>query len=472
MENIYRLYEDGNYMATMDTVLLYLRHEDSEDPDSVDYGDRVQVRQILGNIHFSYGNYLKANEYYLGAVRLPHRAGPDTLIQIYSNLAVTYCCLGDSSEARRWTDSVRLIKGAPAQVQHFNDLGVRAFYEKTFGSREKALRLNREAADYVLSSGMDSVWLVSPVSEIIELYEHTDSVEQALEVLEKYEEKLGSYNKPAVSIVFEKVYAGIYHKRGDEKRALRHQERYLQLKDSLLNLERLLLMGEKYDSEVKDASERKIEKMQITISAQKATLGIIIICVVIGLLLWLFLSMRKRQRLMSRALYRHTRKIEELEQTVEETVTPAEVCRKEEDRSEEERNARLLREIGRVMRENRDSLDPDFNVAKLAKLAGSNSKYVSACINEHYGMNFRSFVNQYRIREACRRIEDRENWGNITIRGIAESVGFRSTSNFVVNFRHQTGLSPSEYRRRALEGGAPGEKSQRGDDDTADTPEE
>jgi AraC-like DNA-binding protein len=58
-------------------------------------------------------------------------------------------------------------------------------------------------------------------------------------------------------------------------------------------------------------------------------------------------------------------------------------------------------------------------------------------------------LNEYRIKEACRRLNDTEHYGNITINGIASSVGFKTRTNFIAYFKRFTGLTPSEYLKIA-----------------------
>lgn len=49
--------------------------------------------------------------------------------------------------------------------------------------------------------------------------------------------------------------------------------------------------------------------------------------------------------------------------------------------------------------------------------------------------------------EAMRRFDDAERYGNYSIEGVAESVGFRSRSTFSTWFKRFTGLGAAEYRR-------------------------
>lgn len=90
-----------------------------------------------------------------------------------------------------------------------------------------------------------------------------------------------------------------------------------------------------------------------------------------------------------------------------------------------------------------------FSIATLADMTGSKSKYVSQVVNETFGCNFNVLLNRYRINEACRRLNDFENYGQFTIAAIAEGVGFRSVSGFRSAFVSNTGLTPSEYQHLA-----------------------
>ena len=110
-----------------------------------------------------------------------------------------------------------------------------------------------------------------------------------------------------------------------------------------------------------------------------------------------------------------------------------------------EQQNELLAAILQVM-ENTDAYcDPEFGIEKLATMTNSNSRYVSQVINEVYGMNFRALVNDFRIKKAMIRMSDTENYGNLTIRAIAESVGYKSQANFINVFTKITGLKPSTY---------------------------
>lgn len=93
---------------------------------------------------------------------------------------------------------------------------------------------------------------------------------------------------------------------------------------------------------------------------------------------------------------------------------------------------------------------PDFSIQMLAEAIGERQRSVSQAINEQFGDNFHALVGEYRIREACRRINDQEHYGRLSLTAIGESVGIRSRSQFTAVFKRVVGMTPSEYQRQAL----------------------
>ncbi len=111
----------------------------------------------------------------------------------------------------------------------------------------------------------------------------------------------------------------------------------------------------------------------------------------------------------------------------------------------------LLHRVIIVMETSPEVYSEDFTLDRLARLADGKRNAVSQVINDRYKTNFNGMLNEYRIKEACRRMNDHENYGNYTIEAIAQSVGFKSRSNFGAVFKRITGLTPSVYKQMAEE---------------------
>ena len=115
----------------------------------------------------------------------------------------------------------------------------------------------------------------------------------------------------------------------------------------------------------------------------------------------------------------------------------------------DERKAILLKDIIEVMDKTEVISDPEFNLAQLAKMVNSNTKYVSAVINETYNKNFKTFLAEFRIRYASRLLTDGEHYGHLTLAAIGAAVGYTSQNNFTLAFKKVIGVTPSVYKRLA-----------------------
>lgn len=104
----------------------------------------------------------------------------------------------------------------------------------------------------------------------------------------------------------------------------------------------------------------------------------------------------------------------------------------------------LAKAILNIMSKRDVFCNPDFSLTALAEMVNSNSSYVSYIINSSLGGNFRTFINDYRIKEACKLLSDPSNQ-KYSIETIATMVGFKSKSTFNPIFKEITGVTPSLY---------------------------
>lgn len=89
----------------------------------------------------------------------------------------------------------------------------------------------------------------------------------------------------------------------------------------------------------------------------------------------------------------------------------------------------------------------DIQLKQIAKKIGLHEKYLSSTLHSLTGMNFREFLASYRIDYAkCLLRKDISN--QFTIFEIAMQCGFSSINTFNRAFLHQTGLTPSKYKKQ------------------------
>ena len=86
----------------------------------------------------------------------------------------------------------------------------------------------------------------------------------------------------------------------------------------------------------------------------------------------------------------------------------------------------------------------DLTLRDLAIRLKYSLPYVSKRFKEDTGVNFVRYLQNYRVAEACRLLVSSDK----TITEITEMVGYHDVKFFSGLIKRETGLSPSEYRRR------------------------
>ncbi len=102
--------------------------------------------------------------------------------------------------------------------------------------------------------------------------------------------------------------------------------------------------------------------------------------------------------------------------------------------------SRILLEF---MTENQPFLNPDFQMKDLAKAVDIPVHHCSYVINHLIGVNFRDWLNSYRIQYFIR--EYPALAGKMTVEAVARQSGFRSVATFYNAFKKETGQMPKAY---------------------------
>lgn len=231
-------------------------------------------------------------------------------------------------------------------------------------------------------------------------------------------------------------------------KAFEHYKDYSKLKDSILDvasfgdisqLQRLYEVS-KTNQQIKQLSlEQQIKER--TIRYHKIIWIItscLLILVSIGLL---FISLQKRNLSSAyKVLFEKNLKIIELQSNSLENHFE----KYKDSALKDEMQDELLDKILTLMENTSIICDTEFSLDRLAALVQSNQTYVSQVINMALKKNFRSFLNDYRIREA-QRLFSTLDLSKYTISSIAYRVGYKSPTTFRNIFKELTGVTPNFY---------------------------
>ncbi|WP_212002522.1 helix-turn-helix domain-containing protein [Chitinophaga sp. HK235] len=106
----------------------------------------------------------------------------------------------------------------------------------------------------------------------------------------------------------------------------------------------------------------------------------------------------------------------------------------------------IARDIKRWMEGKDLYKDPELTLDKLAATMEISRHHLSETLNQYLGQSFYQFINEYRIREVVRLIDEhRENKVTPNILSLAFEAGFHSKSSFNQYFKKVTGSTPSAY---------------------------
>ncbi|MBX7059923.1 MAG: AraC family transcriptional regulator [Leptospirales bacterium] len=103
----------------------------------------------------------------------------------------------------------------------------------------------------------------------------------------------------------------------------------------------------------------------------------------------------------------------------------------------------VLGDLQRLMRDEKLYADEDLSLARLGAELGLSAHQLSELLNRIAGRSFHDYVNDFRVAEAKRLLQNEEQRSALSI---ALAVGFDSKSTFYRAFRQRAGMSPGDFR--------------------------
>lgn len=233
------------------------------------------------------------------------------------------------------------------------------------------------------------------------------------------------------------------------EKALDYQTKFLALHDSLFNTNAYFGQLDKHRSFEKQQKALEVAEMKASIASQRLVTGLsIAVALMLGCALMFVWWRWKMLKERNATLYERNVELARAEAllSAQPAPQPAEPTPQTAESSDGSDEA-LLEKIREVMSDATVYCDPDFSLAALAEMVGSNTTYVSRAINQLTGKNFRTFINEYRIRRARLLMIDDKKYASMTLRAIAEDVGIKSPANFIAAFKKVTGMTPSAFMK-------------------------
>lgn len=435
----------------------------------------------IANIYSKLEDYYQAYEYYKKALHFANDSDSIKL-KILTNITVTCNSIQKKKEAWHYYNEMVNYK-TNSLIQGFYRPFCKAILYSTPEQASMAIPLLHEAISFSLRNNLNPQFRASAYGQLGSLYAllgNADSAHYYFQTNNVFTQNNKIYFSQLENL---KAYYMFCQNVENTDLASKLRNEYLILYDSIfsnndykkLQSAQIAHETDRYLTQIKNLNIEQ-ERKQQQIETQRITLVILVVgvCVVTIFLTTVYIQKKKLNQSYINLFVQNKRllhleenarkqqkeylnRIEALEKQLQQNIT--QICSSEEsqiaktvtpDKISSELKDGILTQIHHIMEETDEFCDPNFSLERLAALVGSNSKYVSIIINDSFEKNFRSFVNEYRIKKACIRLLDSDNYGNYTIRAIGESVGYKSYTYFTDMFKRFIGISPSIYQRIAL----------------------
>lgn len=419
----------------------------------------------VGTLYAVYNNYERAIFYFRKAYDMAVEADNSYLIWITStNLISSYCSVGQPEKAETFLPAMQEYPHPDSIMHEFYLLSDKGLIAAAWGRHEEAIAQFEQGLMLVEQHQMSA-------DQVVTLAQETGKSFRALQLTDS---ALYYFRLAIAASAVNKDYEGmsdtykeitdIYQQQQLSDSIIKYQSLLIGLSDSIFNLQQFHLAQDELHSYEQQEVSTRID----TLNAHILLLitGLSIIGIVLALILYYTRQLRAAQKVLVR---RNQELIEQVEEsrllrerqqaTNNHTSSFTDLPSKEEleegdsDRTitiSSERQYELLQQIATVMNDISIIANPDFDLNSLAKMLQSNSKYVSLAINNSSGRTFTSYLNECRIREASKRIND-PAYSHLTLAAIANSVGYNSINSFNTNFKRIVGMTPSKYRQLSQE---------------------
>lgn len=408
----------------------------------------------IGIVYALFRDYEQAVAYFEKALPLALANDDNYVTSIcHANLAAAYCEIGDIDKAREHLALQKKYPMPDATENSFHLMYNTGLFHRIGNRLDEDIRMQRHALK-VLEGKPDKEYLsVGAYLEIAKAYGRVEKYDSVELYLRKSLQNASDNKAPEYMQGIYDEFSRHFRLIGETDSVYKYQTLYYEVSDSQFNNNRFNNAKSKLNRYETDETNRHIGDL-------KETIGWLAVCTVLVAAIAVILIVHNRKTRKARLLL--VKKNQELFKQVETTNALIQGYASRESEcgtpdsgesssariADQHENMLLLTKIQSIM-ENLDIIsNPDFSLPQLAALADSNTSYVSAVINDTFGKNFKTYLNEYRIHEACRRLSDPQ-YSRLTIAAIASEVGFKTQNSFIVNFKKVTGVTPSVYRGMA-----------------------
>lgn len=445
-------YKAQRYMDALDVLGKAMNEADKAGNERA----YLSALMTIGNIYTFFDNYDQALHYYITCLEKAEAIKDNiSIAKIKNNMLMCYAMLGKYKEAEACYKSIANLDIGDENINHFYKYLNQALLAKARKDYNGALSFHTQAMKYAQNHNMDGLYIAAEMGQIGTAHEESGNVKEAEKWYLRcfdFSEK-GRYIDPLTTSC--ERLADIYRKQGKDQLFVKYSKLYDKYSDSLFKQKEFYTkrsLVNIYESKIKDRHITNLKDKNQALIWIIVTIGILMVALIV-LLVYIYKVNRRlvaTQRLLIKKHQEHSHQLE-VQNEIFTSIGNNSDSDSDDELLPKKQADILLMSIAHVMEDADTVCNPDFSLSTLAQLVGSNTKYVSWVINKNYGKNFKTYLNEYRIRTASQLLVDTNKFGNLTIAGIAEKVGFKSPASFHQAFKKIYAMTPAAYIKLAMQ---------------------
>lgn len=441
---------------------------------AIENGDDRMMMKCCGNmsiIYHDFGDFDNSIYFAHKGYDIARKLGASEQMTFLSNFVSFYSQAADTANASKYYEMMcEMLPQSNDIVNGYFFIYERARLEKARKQLDKAIESHMEAHRYAVTNNMPPIYVLFQDSEIGNILIDKKEWSKALEMGRKCLAKAEELSNEDLIINSYKMIAGAYGGLGIKDSSDYYMQKYYKLQNEVYDVSRFFHAHNEVQQYKDNKAQGQINRLIIMLSSGLTVIMVFIILIVA--LIRKNTSLRNAQRLLidkynqlNEAESKDIILREKYLAVIEERDRALGNIKKEEEEEEldcddavdeqdsdavREIQEKLLCKITSVFEDISVISDPDFSLSAMAEKVGSNTKYVSMVINRTYNKNFKTLLNEHRIKEACKRMTNAD-YDRYTIKAIASEVGFRNTVSFIRCFKNIMGMTPSIYQKLSKE---------------------
>lgn len=459
-----KLYDEGDFPGALSLYISTMEKAESEN----DNDTYMACIGNIANIYEALGDYESNLFYLLKGYDMSRRLKNNDLKNKYlTNIVAAYCNLGDVEKAKKFygiSKSATAIRDTASYTYFliYNSARIKQA-ERKYG---EAIAEHARAERYAVDNGLDSIYVLYQECETGNVLVKQRAYGKAITQGRRCLDMATAAGSEEMKISAYKIMYEAFTGNNEADSARKYKLMYLEAYDAAFRTKSM----NKAKGQLQEYESRKnTEKIDLLTSRVNVyTLAVTLVSALLAATIALTVVLVRKNRNLRNAqkllinrnndIMKSYRKNSPAIPTMPNDSRDSDTADDpDEDNTggvdmTQQQVDELLAKVN-MLTDRRDVIsDPELSLKKIADMARSNTKYVSFAINKTYNKNFRTYINEKRIMEACRMLTDNEHYGHMTIQAIYEEVGYTNAASFNRTFKKINGMTPAKYKKLASDG--------------------